>query len=117
MRGVAAATVAYGIAVTVSPKVLAKPCGLVDSEGHVPADDAGLIRAVGTRDALLAGLLLLSPTGAYMNWLTGARALCDGADAVWFYGFIPSRQRPKLVGVALGWALLELAVNAKFNRE
>jgi hypothetical protein len=74
-----------------------------------------LIRAIGTRDVALAGLLFLSPSGPYMHWLTGARAAADAADAVWFYGFVPHRQRPKLVGVALGWALLELAVNAGFN--
>ncbi len=115
MRGVAAATIAYSVGITVSPKLLAEPCGLTDAEGRVPADAAGLIRAIGTRDAVLAGLLLLSPTGGYMHLLTGARMLCDATDSIWFYGFVPKRQRPKLLGVALGWAALELAVNLGFN--
>jgi hypothetical protein len=115
VRGVAAATILYSVGIAVSPKLLAKPCGLTDSDDLVPADAAGLIRAIGTRDAVLSTLLFLSPAGGYMHALTGARALCDATDSIWFYGFVPKRQRPKLLAVALGWAALELAVNAGFN--
>jgi hypothetical protein len=115
VRGVAAATIAYSVGIAVSPKLLAKPCGLTDADGLVPADAAGLIRAIGTRDAVLSTLLFLTPAGGAMHALTGARAICDATDSIWFYGFVPQRQRPKLLAVALGWAALELAVNAGFN--
>jgi hypothetical protein len=115
VRGVAAATILYSVGIATSPKLFAKPCGLTDADGHVPADAAGLIRAIGTRDAALAGLLFVSPVGSYMHALTGMRVLCDATDALWFYGFVPQRQRPKLLAVSLGWAALQLGVNAGFN--
>jgi hypothetical protein len=43
-------TAAYSAAIIVRPKVLAAPCGFVDSRGEVQREGATVIAAVGARD-------------------------------------------------------------------
>ncbi|SHF80151.1 hypothetical protein SAMN05443575_0933 [Jatrophihabitans endophyticus] len=112
VRAVAALTTAYGVAITVAPKLLAKPCGLTRVDGSVPTDVAQLTRSIGTRDAALALALAVSPTGSPMQLLTAARVVSDAADAAYFARVVPASQRTKVAGVAAGWAALELAVAA-----
>ena len=107
-RAVAVATVAYSVAITVRPDVLAKPCRLTNPDGSVPPAVAELTRSIGTRDAAMAAALAVAPAGYPMNVLTAARVLSDGADAAWFARVVPPGQRAKVAGVAAGWAVLEL---------
>ncbi len=108
VRVVAAMTVAYSIAITIAPRLLAGPCRLVGPDGQVPTGIATLIRSVGVRDAAPAAVLLLAPPGAAASTLTAARVVSDAADAVWF-GLLPldSSQRAKIGGAAAGWAAVE----------
>lgn len=108
VRAVALATVGYSVAISVSPKLLAKPCRLLDATGGVPTSVAELTRSIGVRDAALAAALVVSPTGRPMAVLTAARVVSDGADAVWFARLAPGKQRIKVAGAAGGWAVLEL---------
>ncbi len=108
VRVVAALTMAYSVAITVAPRLLAGPCRLVDRDGQVPSGIAILIRSVGVRDAALAAAFLLAPAGTAASTLTAARVVSDAADAVWF-GSLPldSGQRAKIGGAAAGWAAIE----------
>jgi len=54
VRAVALLTTVYSVAIVVAPKVLAKPCGLLDAAGAVPPPVAELTRSTGVRDAALA---------------------------------------------------------------
>jgi hypothetical protein len=74
----------------------------------VPDEIAALTRSIGTRDAALAAALAVVPTGAPMHILTAARVVCDASDAVWLGRVVPSGQRWKVVGAALGWAGIEV---------
>ena len=73
MRVVAGLTAAYSVAVTIRPRVLAKPCGLLDVAGNVLGDGAGLIRSTGTRDAALLLALAAVPVGRLLHIPTAAR--------------------------------------------
>ncbi len=115
VRAVALASFGYSAAITVAPRVLAKPCGLLDQDGQVPPATAGLIRATGMRDATLAVLLALAPAGGRMRRMTIARVICDGSDACWFAQLAPPGQRLKIGGVAATWALLQVAVELAAN--
>lgn len=116
VRVVAGLTAAYSVAITVSPRLLAKPCRLMDSGDSVPEPIAGLTRSMGTRDAVIALALATAPVGYPMSVLTAARVASDGADAIWFARMVPREQRVKVVGVASGWAGLQLLVHAIGNR-
>jgi hypothetical protein len=107
-RAVALATIGYGTAMTIAPKVLAKPCGLTGPDGSVPEEVAGLIRSIGVRDVALAVALALAPAGYPLRLLTAARMVSDGADAIWFSRLVSDApMKLKVAGVAGGWALLE----------
>jgi hypothetical protein len=108
VRVVAGLTTAYSVAITVSPKLLAKPCGLTAPGGSVPTDIASLTRSIGTRDASLALALLVAPTGRSMRVLTAARVVSDAADAAWFGRMVTRDRVAKIAGAAGGWAVLEL---------
>ena len=109
VRVVAGATVAYSTAITISPRLLARPCGLLSPDGSVPVAVAQLIRSIGVRDAALAAALGLAPAGYPLGLLSAARVISDGADAVWLSRLAGDRAgQAKIAGVAVGWALLEL---------
>jgi len=116
VRVVAALTAGYGVAITLRPQLLARPCRMTARDGTVPAEISELTRSIGTRDAALAIALAVAPAGYPMSVLTAARVLSDGADAAWFGRVVPREQRAKIVGAAAGWAVLELAVAALANR-
>jgi hypothetical protein len=107
-RAVAVATIGYSTAMTIAPKVLAKPCGLTRPDGSVPEEVAGLVRSLGVRDVALAVALALAPAGYPLRLLTAARVISDGADAIWFSRLVRDKSmKRKVAGVAGGWALLE----------
>jgi hypothetical protein len=109
VRVVAAATVAYSTAITISPRLLARPCGLTSPDGTVPLAVAQLTRSIGVRDAALAAALGLAPAGYPVALLTAARVISDSADALWLSRLAADRgTKAKIAGVAVGWALLEL---------
>lgn len=117
VRAVALLTTAYSVSIVVAPKVLAKPCGLLDTHGQVPVPVAELTRSTGVRDAAMALALALAPAGYPMTVLTAARVVSDGADAVWFSRLAPRSQRGRIAGVAAGWAVLELLTALFANRD
>jgi hypothetical protein len=108
VRLVAALTMTYSVAITIAPRLMARPCRMLDLDGRVPPEIATLIRSVGVRDAALAAALLIVPPGPAAATLTAARVVCDGGDAVWF-GSLPVKggQRAKISAVAAGWAAIE----------
>ncbi len=110
-RAVAVGTITYSLAMTVMPKLLAKPMGLTTAAGTVSGETASLIRSIGTRDVALAAALLAAPAGYPMRVLTIARMVSDAADALWLGQATKKKStRRKISGVALGWAALEAAV-------
>ncbi|MTD14925.1 hypothetical protein GIS00_13345 [Nakamurella sp. YIM 132087] len=113
-RAVAAVTVAYGIAIAVAPKVLARPAGLVSEDRTVPPAVANLIRSIGVRDAALSTALALAPAGFAMRSMTWARVAIDGADAFLFSRLAADRSAVlKVSGVAGGWALVQALVGLR----
>jgi hypothetical protein len=117
VRIVAAATAAYGTALTVAPSLLARPARLRAPDGTVPPATAALIRSIGVRDAVLALCLMAAPAGRTMTMLSTARVISDASDAVWFGRTVPPTQRPKIAGAALGWAALEASVALSARRQ
>jgi hypothetical protein len=108
VRVVAALTVAYSVAITVSPRLLARPCQILDDQGEVPARVKALVRSIGTRDAALAAALVVCAPGRGSAVLSAARVVSDAADAVWFASLpIPAGAKAKVAGAAAGWAGLE----------
>lgn len=108
VRIAAALTVAYSVAITVAPKLLAAPCRMLDSAGEVPLPIKTLVRSTGVRDAALAAALFVSYPGPAARTLTAARVVSDAADAVWFGSLaIPADARAKVAGAAAGWATIE----------
>lgn len=108
VRVVAALTMAYSVAITVAPKLLASPCQMLDARGQVPPDVKALVRSTGVRDAVLAAALFVSYPGPASAALSAARVVSDASDAVWF-GLLPmpTGARIKVGGVAAGWATVE----------
>ena len=106
-RALGLATLAYSVAVVIEPKVLAKPCTLVDETGKVDPDVATAVRAVSTRDAIVSLGMVLAPAGPALRALTTARAACDISDA-FVFGAVAKDPvaRKKIVGVAAGWGTL-----------
>jgi hypothetical protein len=108
VRVVAALTMGYSVAITVAPRLLAGPARMTGPDGQVSPEVAALVRSVGVRDAALAAALLVTPAGAATSVLTAARAVSDGADAIWFGSWPAGKAtRAKISGVAAGWAALE----------
>jgi hypothetical protein len=100
-------TAAYGIAVAVSPAVLAKPCELVRPDGTLTPSTRILCRAIGLRDAASGAAMLTAPAGAALTWATAVRVAADAADAVGLGVSLPTaRARRNAALVAGGWGVL-----------
>lgn len=108
-RLLGAATLVYSAAVIVDPKVIARPCEMLDVAGQVPRDVATSLRAVSARDAVVGLLMLVAPAGPALRTAVTVRAVSDLADAAVFGAGVSSASRAKVVGVPLGWGLLCLA--------
>lgn len=98
-------TVVYSVAVLAKPKIFAKPCGLVDAGGEVPADVEPLIRSIAARDTFIGLAMVAAPAGAPLRWATGLRALSDLGDAAVLGSALPdTAARKKVIEVSGAWA-------------
>ena len=98
-------TVVYSVAVLAKPKIFAKPCGLLNGRGAVPADVAPLIRSIASRDTAIGLAMMIAPAGAPLRWAAGLRAISDAGDAALLGSALPDRDaRSKVIGVSAGWA-------------
>ena len=109
LRGVGAATAAYGLAVTLRPRLLAGPSGLVDARGQVAPHTATSLRPLALRDAASGVALLLAPTGPALRVAAAVRLAADFGDAVLLAGTLPRDRRARAVAVSLGWGALTVA--------
>lgn len=113
-RALGAVTAAYSVAIMIRPVWLAKPCGLTQADGTVPASTALLIRAVGARDAALGTAMLLAPDTRSLRAATLCRAAADLSDAVLFGAALTGRARRwKVAGFAAAWGTLCAAAAAR----
>jgi hypothetical protein len=112
-RLLGAATLAYSAAVLVDPKVIARPCEMLDGAGEVPRDVATSLRAVSARDAVMSLLMMVAPAGPALRTAVTARAVSDLSDAVVFGSRVSPASRTKVVGVPLAWGLLCLASRSR----
>lgn len=108
-RLLGAATLVYSAAVLVDPKVIARPCEMLDADGQVPPDVATSLRAVSARDAVVSLLMLVAPPGPALRTAVTVRAISDLSDAAVFGARVSAASRVKVVGVPLAWGLLCLA--------
>ena len=108
-RLLGAATLAYSAAVLVDPKVIARPCEMLDEDGLVPPAVATSLRAVSARDAVVSLLMLVAPAGPGLRTAVTVRAVSDLCDAAVFGSRVSPGSRGKVVGVPLAWGLLCLA--------
>ncbi|MFE7141035.1 DUF4267 domain-containing protein [Streptomyces sp. NPDC057644] len=107
VRWAGAATAAYGVGILVRPQLMARPCGLDDEDGSVPAPTALLIRAVGVRDLASGLAMLAAKEGSALRAATVCRVASDLGDAVLFGTQLPDpAARRKAAAVAGGWGVL-----------
>jgi len=100
-------TAAYGAAIVVSPRILAKPCALARVGGGVRPEVATVIRAVGVRDTASGLFLALAPRGAALRGAVAVRGFSDFGDAVVFGFALPdTASRVKVAGLAAVWGVL-----------
>lgn len=99
-RLLGAITAAYGMAITVRPALLARPCGLPDS----PANRT-LIGGIGMRDVAIGGAMVLAPRVTALRSAVLARVIADTSDALVFGTRLPAADRRwPIARFALGWA-------------
>jgi hypothetical protein len=104
-RVMGALTVVYSVAVLAKPKVFAKPCGLLNPAGQVPADVEPLIRSIAARDTFIGLAMVAAPAGAPLRWATGLRAVSDLGDAALLGSSLPDKSaRTKVIEVSGVWA-------------
>ncbi|MEW1628810.1 DUF4267 domain-containing protein [Streptomyces sp. NPDC089173] len=107
VRWVGAATAAYGLGVLVRPALMARPCGLEDEDGSVPASAALLIRAMGVRDAAIGIVMLVAKDRSVRQAATACRVVADLGDAALFGTQLPDpAARRKAAAVAGAWGAL-----------
>ncbi len=100
-------TAAYSAALIVRPKLLAAPCGFLDSRGQVPREVATVIAAVGARDVASGLAMALVPAGKPLQTALAVRVMADLSDAVIFGVGIPDTARAwRIAGVAAVWGAL-----------
>lgn len=106
-RVMGAATAAYSVALLVRPAILAKPAGLANATGEVPAGTQILIRALGARDTAIGLAMAFAPPGAALRTAVAARVASDLADAAVFGSALPEPdRRKKIAGFAVVWGAL-----------
>ncbi len=103
-RILGAITVLYSVAIIVRPKLLARPCELVDKAGEPLPGTSTLIAAMGARDLAIGAAMMAAPEGAPLRVAIAARVASDLGDAVAFGTTLPtSSARRQAGGVALAW--------------
>ncbi len=100
-------TAAYSAALIVRPKLLAAPCGFVDSRGEIPREVATVIAAVGARNVASGLAMALVPAGKPLQTALAVRVVADLSDAVIFAVGIPDTSRAwRIAGFAAVWGAL-----------
>ncbi|MFC1436923.1 hypothetical protein ABUW04_01510 [Streptacidiphilus sp. N1-10] len=109
LRGVGVATAVYGALVALRPDLLAKPSGLVDSDGSTADATAVSLRPLGWRDAASGLAMATAPAGAPLVTAALLRVAADFGDAVLLGATLPDRStRLKAVAVSVGWGTLSV---------
>jgi hypothetical protein len=109
LRAVGVATAAYGVAVTLRPEWLARPSGLVESDGSVSDAVVTSLRPVGWRDAASGVALAVAPEGPAMVTAAAVRLAADFGDAVVLARTLPPSRRLPAVVISVGWGALTVA--------
>lgn len=103
-RILGAITALYSVAIIVRPRLLARPCGLVDKEGEPLPGTSTLVAAVGARDLAIGVAMMAAPEGAALRTAIAARVASDLGDAAVFGATLPDpAARRRVAGVALAW--------------
>lgn len=106
-------TAAYSAAIIVSPRLLAKPCGLLEADGSVSRGVAVLARGLGIRDLVSGLAMVAAPTSSAVRVVTMVRVASDFGDAIGLGVALPDAEaRRKATIVAGGWGLLTLLAAA-----
>jgi hypothetical protein len=106
-RILGAATAAYGLAVLVRPRILARPVAMAEPDGGLSPAIRVAAGLIGVRDVLAGGYLAVAPAGPALRTAIVARALFDAGDAVLFGTLSPTPQaRRKAAAVAAAWSAL-----------
>ncbi|MDR7304145.1 hypothetical protein [Haloactinomyces albus] len=101
------ATITFGLAVTVRPKLLASPCGLTDARGRLAGDVAVLCRGIGIRDVLSGLAMTAAHSTPALRRAIAVRIAADLGDAALFGTLLPdTRARGKAAAAAMTWASL-----------
>ncbi|MGW6491876.1 hypothetical protein [Streptomyces sp. NPDC055056] len=88
------------------PVWLARPCGLTDTDGEVPAATATLIRAIGARDAAIGTAIILATNPQTLRAVSVCRTAADLSDAVVFGSALTGDRRTKVTAFVTGWGAL-----------
>lgn len=106
-RILGAITAAYSILIMLRPRVLAKPCGLLDATGEVSPAVATLVGGIGARDAAIGAAMVVAPRGPALRAAVAARVAADASDAVVFGTRLPDPgARRRVAAFAVLWAAL-----------
>lgn len=106
-RILGAATAAYGLAVLVRPRILARPVDMVEPDGSIGPAIRVAAGLIGIRDIAAGGWLAVAPEGPQLRTAIIARAVFDAGDAVLFGTLSPTaRARRKSAAVAGAWSAL-----------
>lgn len=106
-RVLGAVTAAYSAALVVSPRILAKPSGLLTARGEVSAPVRTLIAAIGARDVAIGSAMMFATPGTPLRTAVLTRVAADLADAAVFGLTLPDRTARRKVAVfAVCWATL-----------
>ncbi|MFD5805754.1 hypothetical protein [Streptomyces sp. NPDC127020] len=117
VRFLGAATAAYSAAIMVRPVWLARPCGLINAAGAVPASTGLLIRAIGARDFAIGLAMLTAGDPSARRTATACRIAADWSDAALFGSLLPDTQRRlKVAGFAAAWGVLCAVAGAANSR-
>lgn len=118
LRVLGAATAAYGVLGARRPDWMARPIGMVDSQGRTHPYTAMALRPLAWRDAACGLAMLLAPRGPALVTAAAVRVASDVGDAVLFGTTVHGRvRRAGAVVSAAGWAALTVAALAAGPRD
>ena len=113
-RAMSAATLGYAVFSLVKPDHLGKA---MESDSFEQPTYDTIARVYGVRDVVIGGLGLLGPSPKVVRTAMGLRILGDVADAVVLASRAPNnRVRGKVLGVTLGYAVLNVAAVVRDQR-
>ncbi len=105
-RTFGALTAAYGGYTLVRPHSLARTAGLLTPDRPASRATRNLGWAIGARDLISGGAMILAPPGAWLRAALAVRVACDVGDAIGFGVSVPPSSRAKVIAVAAGWGLM-----------